>query len=281
MDENDRGNFDPLRQAPPSAQTQPTEPEADLKAASDDLRKLDRGVPPGYQKQGRDHHSIYVILGVILALALIAAGSYWFLHKSKNAANTPPKANTTLKTQQDSQASDIRITDVSTTKNYSSTNFGLSFTYPADWTVTDGGNGILTAKSPVVSFGSITGQVVLTIRDSSQKLSEFGSTGKAIAERDSEKIAYTKPTQTQRANTYLSYLTFPSTNNGVSGLYITGDDGYQKGQTVPASDVSQVDPIVSIGFTKSGAPINILDDELSNNNFLPPLKSILESLSIN
>lgn len=283
MDETDRGDFDPLRQKP-APSTGPPAQEEDYQAASEDVRKLDRGLPPDYHKPKRDRRTVYILAGVLFAVLLAGAGSYWYLNRHK-AKNTPaPTATSQTTGGQAASAAPAQLINPKT-KSYTSSNFGLAFSYPEDWTVTDSGNGSLSTKSPTIklkdpSGQSFSGQIVFLIRDHAQKLTEFDK-GNAIATRDSQKLAYTKPTQTQRANTYASYVVYAG-GSGLQAIYITGDNGYQKGQNVPAADISKVDPIINLAFLdSSGKQAGIQDSMMDDSSFAGPLKQIIESLSIN
>jgi hypothetical protein len=233
---------------------------------------------PDYWKKPKKRWPMYLL--ALVLLAAIAAGAYWFALKPK------PKANTgSTNTAQAPAKAATQIT--ATTKSYSSSNFYLTFSYPQDWTVTDNGGGIMTVKSPTLSLKNANGQtqsgnIVLTIRDKTQKLSEFDK-GNATATRDSEKIAYTKPAQTQRGSTYISFLQYSTTtaSGALDGIYITGDNGYQKGQAIPLVDITKVDPVISITFlNKADSSLSIPDSMWADTSFSGPLKTMLESFSI-
>ncbi len=226
-------------------------------------------------------------LAVLVVFMALAAGGYWLFKGNKSDKKPAPAAQT-------NQVSDTpAAAKIATgTKHYDSVNFNLGFDYPSDWTVTDSGNGQLTVKSPAVSLKdtggqSVNSQITLTIRSTDQKLPEFDS-GNATAALDSEKIAYTKPTQSQRANTYLSFLTYGGSSGGLSGVYITGDNGYQKGQAIPKVDIQKVDPIISLTFAKcangqcggNNASLNIDTANWDDSGFADPLKAMMQSLSI-
>jgi hypothetical protein len=219
--------------------------------------------------------------GIVVAIIILAAGGYMLIKNHKSSNN--PSSNDSQTSQTNQAHSTAKIS--AATKHYDSANFNLGFDYPADWTVSDTDNGQLTVKSPTVGLKDTSGHnvsaiITMTIRRNDQKLSEFDK-GDAIATLDSEKVAYTKPTQTQRANTYLSFLTY-SGSNGISGIYITGDNGYKKAQAIPKADIQKVDPIVSVTFTnsESNTAFSISIDNWSDPGFADPIKNMLQSLSI-
>lgn len=223
---------------------------------------------------------------VVLILAIVGAGG-WYFFKYKKTTNKP--ANSTPQAQTVNKK-----TIASETKNYVSPEFYLSFDYPSDWTITDtSGTGVLTAKSTPVTLvdannQSMTGQVTLTVRAKTQVLPEFDH-GNAVAERDSEKIAYAKPTPSQRAQTYVSYLQYATTvaNKAIDGVYITGDFGYKAGQAIPKVDIGKLDPIITLTFAKctdstcaKTTPMAISDSNWNDASLSKPLLDILRSLTI-
>ena len=276
MDEHDRGKYDPMATpAAPHPAESPSEP-----APQPMMTAKQDPVGPGYWQ--KSHKALTYTLIALVVIA-VAAAAYWFVLKPKPVAKT---TTTTIQTQ--TQAAQAASTIATATKNYSSPNFNLSFDYPQDWTVADNGGGVMTVKSPSLQLKNasgqlVAGQVVLTIRDHVQKLSEFDS-GNSTATRDSQKVAYTKPTQNQRANTYLSFLQYASTTTtgALDGVYITGDSGYTKGQAIPLVDVQKVDPVISVTFlTTSGKALSIADSAWDNSSFSTPLTNMLKSFAIN
>ncbi len=263
------------------------EPNDSTELALDDERNYPAPIPkhqhvePNYHKQQKDR-SIFTY--VLLALILIAAAAltYWlfFAKKSSNTASQPNQSDTK------SQIS-------SSTKHYDSPNFYLAFDYPNNWTVNDNGGGQMTVESPAMkikdaSGQSVDGQIVMTIRDKSQKLTEFDK-GNAAAIIDSQKINYTKPTQTQRGSTYISFLQYASSPTpGLDGVYITGDNGYQKDQAIPLADLTKSDPVISVTFKKCSddkclnktTQLTVDENNWSNPSFSKPILNMLKSLSI-
>lgn len=238
-----------------------------------------------YRPSQKAHSKIWRKLGkwlpMVLAMIVLIAGAYWLVssHKSNKGSSKSSSSTTTAKIN-------------TATKHYDSTNFNLGFDYPADWTVTDSGKGVLTVRSLSIGLKSTNGQnttaqITMTIRQNTQKLPEFDS-GNAVAAIDSEKIAYTKPTQSQRANTYLSLLRYANSSAGFDGIYITGDFGYKSAQAIPKVDIQKLDPIISIGFAKCNdvqcsngtSPLSLSIDNWNEQSFSGPLKKMLESLSI-
>lgn len=287
MDEHDRGDFEPLdKQATTAPATQPATDS--VNPPSDSLNFMDKTAPPGQtvnsdaKKTGNKH--LFISIVALIVLALIAGLIYWFSLRHKPQTKLPAKTPANSSIAPVSSATSIDAT----TKSYSSDNFNLALSYPADWTVSDIGGGAMSIKSPSLILTDGSGQkqqgfIIFNIRSHGQKLTEFNA-GSATATRDSIKVAYTKPTSSQRANTYLSFLQYATTttHGALDGVYVTGDNGYQKGQAIPGTDVSKADPIISITFTDTaGKAMSITDASWSDTNLSGPLTKMLQSLSIN
>lgn len=304
MDKQDRGKFEPLTDVKPVANAN----------EEIDLKEKDPEAEPAYLEEKKDQpaaqetpastadyaqhtppdkipRSWKVPLLIIFGLLIAASAIYWFVIKPKPAAKSTSQTSSSASSSSQSTPAAVApaTTKISTTtKTYTSANFKLAFSYPDDWVIADAGGGVLTAKSPSLSLKNAaaqtaTGQVVLTIRDKTQKLTEFDK-GNATATRDSLKISYTKPTQTQRGSTYVSYLQFATstTAGALDGIYITSDSGYKKGQAIPLVDVSKVDPSISITFVDSSSKaMSIADSMMDDTAFSTPLTDLLKSLAIN
>ena len=242
-------------------------------------------VGPTYHKTSHKKRNLFIIL---LILIIAGAAAYWFLLRPDS---TQKAAKTDTSTQSNQSNNAAKQTQ---TEHYGSTNFNLSFDYPKGWEVTDAdGTGVLVLRSTPTkltdaSDTEVTGQILMTIRDKEQKLTEF-SKGDAEAILDSEKITYAKPTETQRGNTYISFLNYASSSEeGIDGIYITGDNGYKKAQAIPSIDIAKIDPVINITFIEcsesdcsdEGQALTISADSWNDNTFSEPVKNLLESLAI-
>lgn len=250
------------------------------------IEYLRRNMPSLRPKRRASRMFVWVLLGLVLIGGAAGAG-WWFLIR-------PHPTTQTAITSAPPAVVQPKGTEISTkTKNYASTNFSLSFDYPEDWAVADHGDGKLTVISPALQLKSADGQlqagkIVLSIQNKGTTLTEFKS-GNAVATRISEKIAYTKPTQSQRANTYLSFLKYAgATATGIDGIYITGDNGYQKDQAIPQIDVAKADPLITLTFRScSGSscadaskPLTLAADAWDDVSFAGPLKKMIASLAV-
>jgi hypothetical protein len=243
-------------------------------------------LPPQYQKEnsgnGRKIFMVFVVLMIIAALA------YWFLLKPK-----PTNAPATSSSKNGSQNSPQSNSDIDT-EHHESPSFNLGFDYPKGWKVSDiSGSDKVVVTSPALKLKGtkekqVDGQIIMTIRGKSHKLTEFDK-GAATAIINSEKIAYTKPSETQRGNTYISFLNYSGSNDtGLDSIYITGDAGYQKDQEIPVVDISKIDPITNITFVKcvdskcssAGTALTVDPGNWQDTGFTKPIKILLQSLSI-
>lgn len=220
---------------------------------------------------------------ILVVLAGLGVGVYKFA--------TKPEAETKSSNNDSGGQAPIPKSNIiaTGTKHYSSSEFSLEFDYPDNWDVTDtAGSGKLTVTSPGLSItdqdGRKTdGKIVMTIRNKQQPTAEFDK-GAAVAVRDSEKVAYTKPSQTQRGSTYLSFVRYFSSTGmerDFDAVYITGDNGYQTGQSAPKADFTAVDPLIRVTFLKNGTQITVADNMWDDPDYSKPIKAMLQSLIIN
>jgi hypothetical protein len=226
----------------------PTNEEQDYVAAGKSTEEdFSQFIPP-IGKQPKRHGKRALIFWIILLLLAAGGAVDWWLLKHPDTKK-PAQAPTTQ--------SKPKSATTSATKHYESTGFDLAFDYPENWTVTDSGDGKLKVSSPAMQLTDATGQaqngqIVLNIQNKdSADLGAF-KTGSAVAVLDSEKIDYTKPSTTQRKSTYISYLQYANTTTmgALDSIYVTGDFGYQRKQTIPETDILKVDPLIAVMFLK-------------------------------
>jgi hypothetical protein len=222
---------------------------------------------------------------IVLVLAL-AAGSYWFV-KNRNSNDKPTETSQT--------AQNVSATEKisSETKKFESASFRLSFDYPSDWRASEDNPEAITVLSPDITLKDTQGkdakgQIYFRIRAKGQQLQGFDK-GDAAAVLASEKIAYTAPTQVQRASTYITFVRYAENSQGLDAIYITGDTGYEQGQSVLKTDIEKVDPIISVEFylcPKDGCKelsgvYGIGEQTWQDPDIAEPLKKMLTSLVIN
>lgn len=262
---------------------QPPSPGQPVETKHDAYDNYDR-MPP------RRNIRRYVIIGLLILL-VVSIAVYWFVLRDTSQTNKPKNESSTTTQGVEEEPEQLISTE---TKHHLATNFSLEFDYPEDWTVTEtASTGKLTVRSPKMSLEradgqTVDGQVVLTIRDKQQALPEFDD-GNALAALPSEKIAYKQPSGVQRGSTYISFLQYArATDEGLDGIYITGDTGYQKEQAIPKADFVPVDPIISLTFEQCEATcqagnqpaLSLALDAWKNKQLATPLIDILKSLVI-
>jgi hypothetical protein len=226
---------------------------------------------------------------VVVFIAAAAYGSFWLGTHEANKKQTKKSAQSTASTT--SQKPNVSTTQTQT-KQYQSTNFGLSFAYPLDWTVTES-TAKLTVTSPVLSLVTAVGakasvHVVLTIQNQASSIAGFPAGG-AVASLESDKLSYSQPSTVQRAQTYVSYLSYTETS-GLDAVYVTGDNGYQQSQQVPMSDIVKGNPLISVGFescqndtctTGTTDPVTLQASSWKTSPAGKDINSMIESLVIN
>ncbi len=235
---------------------------------------------------GRKKRRWPLLVTLFVVVLVCAAGAYWFGVR-KAAAPAPKKTGTTPASQK--QPTHEAVTP---TKHYDSVTYTLGFDYPETWTVSDT-SARLSTTSPAVSLTRVDGtamqaHVVVTIQNHQTTIAGFPASG-AVAALISDKLTYKQPTAVQRAQTYLSYLSYGKAN-GLDALYITGDTGYQQGQQVPMSDVAKGNPLVSVSFVtcpandcSSGtpAPLTVLASKWPGTSISKQVVTLLQSMQLN
>jgi hypothetical protein len=234
------------------------------------------------QEQKRRGKRNKIIFIVILCVALVGVGVYAVLLRPKKSQPTTQKQST----QQTAQA------PATQTEAYSSSDLRIGFDYPKNWKVHDETVGLTTVESPVVQLKDAMGlstnsKVVVSLLSTGSEIPNFKDTG-AQAVVDSTKITYTKPSDTQRQQTYLSFLTYSS--EVLDAVFVTGDNGYQKDQYVPEGDIKKGDPIVGVAFYackqtdtcegEAATPLGISADAWATDANLQAAARLVESLRV-
>jgi hypothetical protein len=243
-------------------------------------------VTPGGAAKRR--HPLIKVLIILIVIIAAAFGAYWF---GGHEGSTPAKKTGTQHAQTGTPNHPL-VPAETLTKHYDSTIYTLSFDYPATWAVSDTTTK-LTVTSPAMQLSAIGGKkvdahIVVTVQNQQASIPGFPASG-ALATLASDKLTYKQPTSIQRAQTYLSYLGY-STTNGLDVLYITGDSGYQQGQQVPMSDVVKGNPLISVTFetcassgcsTGTPVPQTLLASSWLATQASKDVTSLLESIQLN
>lgn len=205
-------------------------------------------LPPTPHAEYRSRRRWPALLAVVVILALAAAGSFWFGSREavkQQDARKPQHINSRQRTN-------LVGSGTAQTKHYDSSNYTLSFYYPAAWTVSDTSTK-LTVTSPATwlksaADASVDVHAVVVIQNQQTSMPGFPSGG-AVAALESDKLTYKQPSSIQRAQTYLSYLSYTRPDD-LDALYVTGDNGYQQGQAIPMADVLEGNPLISVDFER-------------------------------
>lgn len=194
------------------------------------------------QERRRRKRRVRILAVVLLLIAVVVAGSYAAFWRPDNSP------------EQSAQADAEQVQPMphvsSEPTEYVSRDKSLRFFYPGDWHVNDAEPGVIRVESPVVKLADLNSnvadtKVVVSILGAGSDVPGFENGG-AIAVKDSEILAYSSPSQNQRAETYISFGGFGG--RALSAVFITGDSGYQVEQLIPASDVKKGDPIITVMF---------------------------------
>lgn len=245
-------------------------------------------------KPKKRHRWLWALL-TLLIIAAATYGAYWFGNHQADKNNQPkPSASTKTSTQKAATgpADTAKKEPTVPTKHYDSATYTLGLDYPETWKLTDNA-AALTMASPTMSFTSVdsskvNGHVVVTIQNPQSTIPGYPESG-AVAVQESKKLTYKQPTNVQRAQTYLTYLSYAK-SGALDGLYITGDNGYTQGQTVPLADVVQGNPLTSVKFesctsddcaTGTPTPISLRASTWPDSTISKQVEALLESLSIN
>lgn len=229
------------------------------------------------------------IILTLFLIAVMAAGAIYALgsKSSKKTVNKPVQTSTST------QPTSKPTTNTSSSTQYSSIYYNLTFNLPSGWNVVNDNKQSLTAQSSTFSFvdvneKSVSGRLILSVTPTGQP--PAGLKGKDATEViQSEKIAYTQPTSSQLAQSYISFLQYQSTvsKNGLDAIIVTGNSGYTEGQIIPFSKLNGLNPTIVISFqscpdSKCASPTNLtINISMWNDTNLKALiENLLKSFSL-
>jgi hypothetical protein len=264
------------------------------KSSTDGQTEQPANEPQTVDQYVNDIHSLQAqkkrkrIVAIIIVIVLLVAAVFGSMKIIKLAMSDPKETDQQTNQQPEQPTSSPISTE---TENHSSSQFFLNFDYPNDWEVNDDRvAGLLTVTSPQMDMpgpsGAMSGKVVFQIRAKTSKLPEFED-GNALAVTDSEKIKYTRPSQAQRGETYLSFLSYAgSASSGlIDGVFVTGDFGYKKDQAIPKVDIQKIDPIINVSFLACDGTCELAaaipPSAWQQADFGQQIKKMIQSLHIN
>ena len=226
---------------------------------------------------------------VLVLVVIVVVGTVGYLLLNSNSKDSKPVKSSKSTSSKLATKSNASTAPVASTTNYSSTNFNLTMNYPNNWVVSDTPT-ILQLTSPVTNIVNdkkqlVKGKIILNITAQGKLPSTLGNQS-ATAVLNSQLISYVSPTPAQDAQTYVSFLQYSSTNTvgGLDGIYITGNYGYLKSQTIPLTNLSSISPLVWITFQKcnnskctSLSNLTISSTDWQNTKFSIPIIDIIKS----
>ncbi len=230
-------------------------------------------------------YKLWLIVSGVIILIILAAGAYFYGQHTKT--KSPVKTSHTASSQK--AAVSKPAAPATQLTSYTSTPFNLTVNYPTTWTVASNGNTSMTITSPIMSLvadsgKTVSGKTVLTVLNQGQIPTAFGTTSVAVL--NSLDITFTSPTSSQAAQTYISFVQYPATvtKGGLDAIYVSGNSGYLKGQTIPPSDINKVSPLVIVSFMQcqttactSLLPLTISSNMWSSSSFETPILDIIKS----
>ena len=216
--------------------------EADEQKRWQESHPAPPSTPPATYRRRKLWPTVLVVTVLVAAAAL---GSYWLGSHAASKQQAKKQAATQAATKKQSKQ-----TATTPTKHYDSSTYALGFDYPQTWTVNDT-PAQLTVTSPGLQLtaadgSKTTARVVVAVQNPQTTIAGFPDAG-AVASLASSLLTYKQPSTVQRAQTYLSYLSYTSVSE-LDALYVTGDSGYQQGQTIPLTDVIKGNPLISVKF---------------------------------
>jgi len=174
---------------------------------------------------------MWIIIAVLVLVLAGGAGAYFSIHKSNNN-----KAKATAAAKAKTAAPKLLTGEQSTGSNYFYKNTTLAFgvTFPKTWSIklsSDGQEVILT--SPQTTYlkkngSTANGVFTLKLRNGIIPSAIQSTVQSAIAVDNSQVIAYSNPTTSQRQYTNLSFGGTDANDFGF--MIITGDTAYTSGQ---------------------------------------------------
>ncbi len=230
---------------------------------------------------GRFVLGIAVVI-VVIVLAVLAGSK--LLHKSSPAKQLKVVYHT-------SSSAPVNNSTSTGTRSYTAQNYGLTFSYPASWSIFDNGTGPMTATSSPMQLTDaankkIIGEITMTVEPQGQLPSGFTS-GTDLAVLNSQLVSYAQPSSSQSAQTYISFVQYSNATvkGSLNGIYVTGNYGYQKDQVIPASDLQNIDPLITITFTQCGnttctanlTPLILSSNDWNETSFQKPILDMIRS----
>lgn len=265
---------------------EPGDPDGVFEAEEQQRWQAEHPQPAAVAPRKKRHPFLKALL-ILVLLAAATAGAWWIGNHEASAPSTklPAPTQSTKKAPATSQK------PASPTTHYDSTRFGIGVDYPTTWKLTDTNDKLLIASPSTqlttASGSKVQGHVLVTVQNKQSSIPGFPSGG-AVSALESQKITYKQPTPIQRAQSYVSFLSYTQITS-LDAVYVTGDSGYLQNQLVPMSDVVQGNPLVSVTFVTcatsdcaSGTPtpLTLQTSSWQTASFNQPVMNLLESIEL-
>jgi hypothetical protein len=225
------------------------EPKAEAKETAV-LSLADTVVTPKPSKK-RSKRQIFTIALIALINIGMAGASVYLLFVKKPITKTAaePVAITNLASQSKTDNPPASQPTEAKILHYVSEPLKLEFDYPNDWHISSGVNdSYIEIKSGPVNVEQpdgtlVYGPIVITIQknysDDNFMITENTAIGSA-----SEQLTYDSPTNVQRKQTNLSFITYGS--GDLSGVFVSGNLVYKKGDKVGSKNFKNINPFISL-----------------------------------
>lgn len=249
------------------------------------------------RKKSKKKKIFFVIVLLLLFLGGAAAGGYWFYENrpvgdNNNATNQSTAGQQTTPADDPAPIDTVGSLESGKSKEYSSSVFPVTLTYADNWDLKESAEA-LTITSPKVKLTGADGQptdaaIVFMLKNKQTDIPAFGK-GSALAVLASERITYTAPAAGQRGQTYISFLQYKTTTTqgALDAIHVTGNKGYQKGQSIPETDLLAVDPYITVSFVSctsaclaTAPPLPVSNTVWNDTTIKKAIEDLLKSLAI-
>lgn len=232
---------------------------------------------------------ILIVAAVALALGLLGGAAYWFLVRDDDA-NEQSAVSEQIQEEPNNNRPQLSPAEAAKPVVFKSDTLNLEFTHRKDWTVAESDDkSTISVASPPISYQTVDGSVpeskgVFTLKIGIGVSDAATQTiNSAVAVKDSEVIAYDKPTEQQRFYTNLAYA---GQDDNFNFLIVTGSSEYKAGNPL-AGTLALSDSYYLIGGGYGQDPDNafafdpVATELMGQSSALEQAVAIVKSLKIN
>lgn len=191
--------------------------------------------PSRHNRGGNTKKIVLILLAVIVGLAVVCGAAYWWFAVRDTGEETPVSLDQPNQQSQDTEETQPALDPQEAAKKitFKSSELALELTHRRDWLIAESDDKTaITLTSPDVSYQTVNGTVpegrgVFTLKIQKGVPEVQSDAINALnAVKDSEVIAYDKPTDAQRFYTNISYA---GLEDAFTTLIVTGSVEYKKG----------------------------------------------------